>query len=88
MRSCSFNFTWLISSLHGLPLKVNKDAHNRVFNKIKQAKKLIQYINKLSTKNFCGYSVDKCVNLYIIPFYVRFTFLGRMQKNSRERPYG
>ena len=46
------------------------------------ADKFKQYINKLSTENFCGYTVDKCVNLYIIPFYVRFTFLGRMQKNS------
>ena len=39
-----------------------------------------QYINKLSTEKICGYTVDKCVNLYIISLMTELHFWGECKK--------
>ena len=45
---------------------------------LKQEKKMKQYINKLSTTNICGYTVDNHSVLYIISGNERVALLGRM----------
>ena len=39
-----------------------------------------QYINKLSTEKICGYTVDKCFNLYIISLMTELHFWGECKK--------